>query len=153
MRPTTTGLALIAALAMAGCAKEPEPPRQAAITLSAGPGINPTPDGTPTPVVVHLYELKQISAFAKADFFDVTDQPQATLGTDLVSNERITLRPGDSVTRQWVLDDATRHVGAVAAFRDLDHARWQASAAMPPGVAASAYAVGVSGTAIDIAAK
>lgn len=132
MTLTRRVLVLGAALALAACAKEPEPPRVLSITVTGGAGINPNAEGTATPVVVKLVELKQASGFEQAGFFDLYDQARATLGPDLVGSERITLRPGQTAEREWTLGPETRHLGAVVAFRDLDRASWRAVAPLGP---------------------
>lgn len=149
MTPSRKLLMAGLALALAACAKEPEPPRVLTITVTGGAAINPNSEGTPTPVVVRLYELKQSSGFEGADFFDLQDGAQATLGPDLVRNERIALRPGQTVETTWTLDDGSRTVGATAAFRDIDRASWRATAPLS-AEKAQALKVTVSGKSVAI---
>lgn len=149
MRPGSRLLMAGLALALAACAKEPEPPRTLTLTVTGGAGINPNAEGTATPVVLRLYELRQASGFEAAGFFDLQDGAQATLGPDLVRSERIALRPGQTVETTWTLDEASRTVGAVAAFRDLDRADWRASAPLT-AEKAQALSVTVSGKSVAV---
>jgi len=154
MRATlAAGLAGVA-LAAAGCAgpPEPEPPRVLEITVTGGAAINPNSEGTATPVVVSLMELTQASGFAQAGFFDLHDSAETTLGTDLLRRERVTLRPGASETLTWTLDDRSKALGAVVAFRDLDRAEWRASAPLGPEKAQT-LGVTVTGKRVAIGAE
>lgn len=143
---------LAAALMLGACAPEPEPPRVATVTVVGGPSINPNPEGVATPVVVQLYELRQPADFQQAGFFDLFDAAQGTLGPDLVQSERVTVRPGSRVERQWTLDPMTSAVGAVAAFRELDLATWRGVAPAGPAKA-QAVTVTVSGTTVSVGAE
>ena len=141
-----------AALLLAACAKEPEPPRMATVTVTGGADINASADGPATPVVVQLYELTQASDFEQAGFFDLYDNAQGTLGPDLVASERITLRPGQTVEKTWTLADRTGAVGAIAAFRALDTSTWRGSAPLGPAKQ-QAVTVSVNGTTISVSAE
>lgn len=135
---------LIAALAivlLSACSKdtpvEPAAPAKAAeagITLyfSAAPGLNPGASGTPAPVRVRLYELKNSAAFARADFFALAERAQATLGADLIDQDEVLLQPGEQLRIERPLDPATRQVGLVVGYREVDQAQWRSVLPVPP---------------------
>ncbi|CAG8865813.1 hypothetical protein PS627_01732 [Pseudomonas fluorescens] len=133
---------LIAALAVAllsACSKDmAEQPAASAepsgvsLYFSAAQGLNPGASGTPAPVRVRLYELKNSAAFARADYFALTERAQATLGADLIDQDEVLLQPGAQLHLQRPLDPATRQVGMVVGYRDIDQAQWRNVLPVPP---------------------
>lgn len=108
------------------------PPARAVVSIGAAPDINPNPSGRPSPLQVRLFELKTLTAFSKADFFSLYEQPDATLGADLVAKEEFTLRPGETRFMERLLHPETHYIGLFAAYRDLDRAVWRASVPVAP---------------------
>ena len=123
------GLGLAAALA--ACAAPPPPPTTVALTLTATPDANATPDGKGAPVALRVYQLAATTGFTGAEFFDLFNQDQATLKTDLVRRDDITLAPGQSRTLTLQPSDQVKTIGLFAAYRDYAHATWRASADVP----------------------
>jgi type VI secretion system protein VasD len=111
----------------------PKPPAVLRIQLEAGARLNPDTRARPSPVVVRVYELKAAAAFGSADFLSLQERDQATLGGDLVAREELVLRPGESRVISRPLASDTRFVGVVAAFRDLERARWRALVELAAG--------------------
>ncbi|MDV5100274.1 type VI secretion system lipoprotein TssJ [Pseudomonas sp. LSJ-87] len=135
---------LVAALSLvllAACSKDmpvapaaDSAPDSAAVTLyfSAAEGLNPGPGGTPAPVRVRLYELKNSAAFARADYFALAERAQATLGADLIDQDEVLLQPGGQLRLERPLDPATRHIGLVVGYREIDQAQWRSVLPVPP---------------------
>ena len=136
---------LIAALAMvllSACSKDSpvEPavtdaaPPATGLTLdfSAAAGLNPGASGTPAPVRVRIYELKNSAAFARADYFALAERAQATLAADLIDQDEVLLQPGEQLRLERPLDPATRQVGLVVGYREVDQARWRSVLPVPP---------------------
>lgn len=124
-------LAGLAVATVAGCSSAPKPTVVAA-TVQAADNLNPDATGRPSPLVVRVYELKALSAFNDADFFSLWDRDQQTLGADLNGREELVLRPGDSHNMVRVTKPDTGFIGVVAAFRDLERAKWRANVAVVP---------------------
>lgn len=105
-----------------------------AVTLyfSAAVGLNPGAGGTPAPVRVRLYELKNSAAFARADYFALAERAQATLGADLIDQDEVLLQPGEQLRLERPLDPATRQLGLVVGYREIDQAQWRSVLAVPP---------------------
>ena len=97
------------------------------ITLQASPNVNPNPRGRASPIVVRLYELKSLDAFSGEDFFTLYDNEKTVLGEQLLAKEEVELKPGETRQIAHEVNPATRFIGVVAAYRDIDHAKWQAS--------------------------
>ena len=129
---TAVMIACAAAFILVACGSKPPkppPPTKAAIVVSAD--VNPDPTGRPSPIVVRLYQLKEEGAFNSAGYFALWDKEQATLGPSLESREEYELQPGQ--TRELILKipPEARYLAAVAAYRDLNNARWKALSPAP----------------------
>ena len=126
-------LVLLVAMLVAGCASPPPPPPPGVIelTLQAAADINPDASGQAAPVVVRVYHLASPEKFSVADFFSLFDNDKAALGPDLISRDEVSLTPGQTRTLTTPLEPKATIVGVVAAFRDIDHATWRASIAVP----------------------
>jgi type VI secretion system protein VasD len=111
----------------------PGPPPELRISVSAAANANRGPGGKGLPVVVRLYELKARGAFDRADFYSVYDKESATLDGELVGREESTLAPSTERLVVRTLDPATRYLGVVAAFREIDRATWRAVLELRPG--------------------
>jgi type VI secretion system protein VasD len=126
--------ALLAGLVLAGCASKPEPiVTPVAMTVRAAADANPDVRGRASPVTVRVYALKSSAAFEGADFFSLFEKDSATLGAELVQREEMLLRPGDSKKLEMTLPADAKAIGVMAAFRDLDRARWREVRAVEPG--------------------
>ena len=121
IRPTLFA-ALVATLA--GCATEPTDGVH--VTLVGDKALNPARDGSANPAQVRLYLLESPDKFKGADYFQLFDKEQATLGTDLASRAEQIIRPGE--TKEVVLPtkSGARFVGIAVAYRAIDSATWRA---------------------------
>lgn len=134
-RPLVAARAAAAALGLAllaGCASSPPPPTQVTGTIQASPQIDPSSSKRPSPLPIRVYELKSAAAFNNADFMALCQRDQTELSTEMVGKEEYVLNPGDSKTFAKMLAPETRFIGVVAAFRDLEHAKWRGIVAIRP---------------------
>jgi type VI secretion system protein VasD len=95
------------------------------LTLTASDEVNPDLHGRPSPVVVHLLELRHPVAFEHADFFSLYGRAEQSLPKDWVSSEELTLRPGERLALKLGVGPHSRYVGVLAAYRDLPHVQWR----------------------------
>jgi type VI secretion system protein VasD len=116
-------------LALAACAAPPPPvpPTLVNITIKAGPTINPAADGTPSPVVLRVYQLGSASGFSNAEFYPLYKADAATLGSDLIKRDDTPLNPGDSKTLALSPTEAVKAIGVMAGLRDFAAGGWRAS--------------------------
>ena len=124
---------LIFHLFLAGCGGEPAvqpppPPTMVDIRVESGANANPDNNGLASPVQVRIYTLRGASGFNAADFFAIYDREQATLGGDLIDKQELLLKPGESQKITLQPADQAHVLGFFAAFRELDTARWRATA-------------------------
>ena len=109
---------------------EDDPPQLEAIFV-ASPELNPDYEGQPSPLVVRLYELTNITEFNAASFFPLYERDTELLGADIKYREEIVMVPGETKEFKRELNMDTRHVGIIGAYRDLEGATWRASIETP----------------------
>ena len=148
-------------VSLAGCglfSKTPPPPPPPpkpgtlAITVNASSAVNPNANNRPSPVVVRLYELKAPAQFESADFLSLYDKDQAVLGADIVVRDEFVLAPGEKKVITKPLAADTKFIGVVAAFRDLERARWRALVPLQPNKN-NLVAINLDGIAVQTTAS
>ena len=132
----TFGLHSVAALGVAlllsACAGKPPPPASVTGTIQASAQINPSASKRPSPLLIRIYELKSTATFNAADFMSLYQRDQAELAADLLAKEEFVLNPGETKTFAKTLAPDTRFLGVVAAYRDLEHAKWRTAVPVLP---------------------
>lgn len=97
------------------------------LTMNADTALNPDLNGRPSPLVVRLYELKSLSVFNNADFFNLFEQDVALLGDELQMRDEMAFQPGETKIFERDLRADTRYLGLIGAYRDIENARWRSS--------------------------
>lgn len=95
------------------------------LELQGSDRLNPDLNGRPSPIVLRLLELKHPVAFENADFFSLYQRPKEALAPDLVALEELELRPGESRDLKLSVQEGSRYIGVLAAYRDLPEANWR----------------------------
>jgi type VI secretion system protein VasD len=139
-----------ATLALPGCSMFKSGPATLNATVAASAQVNPDARRRPSPVVVRVFELKAPTLFEQADFVSLFDKDQAVLAAELVSREEFVLRPGESRPLTKPLAPDTKFIGVMAAFRELERARWRA---VVPVVAGKKNVIEISLDGIVVQAK
>jgi type VI secretion system protein VasD len=125
--------ALVFTASLAGCgAPPPPPPTVVALTLAASSDANVTTAGQGAPVAVRVYQLASTSAFSGAEFFQLFNQDQATLGPDLVKRDDMIIPPGGSQTITLTPLDTVKAIGVFAAYRDYGPVVWRVTMPVAP---------------------
>ncbi len=106
-------------LTLFGCAASGPAPTTVQLAIAGTANMN---GGAPAKVKV--YYLASAGAFRTADFFTVFNSPQAALGADLIAVDEFQLAPGRTVNNTRSLPTAPAAIGVVAAFRDIDGAKF-----------------------------
>jgi type VI secretion system protein VasD len=139
-------LGIVISLASPGCADVASGVTSAVLdkALEEGPAtieadfraavdLNPDHEGNPSPLVVRLYELKSATAFNNTGFFSLYDNDANELGDDMKGREEMEFQPGQALLLERELEPETRYVGVMAAYRDIENARWRAVLEVEPG--------------------
>jgi len=116
---------------------ESAPPAEATaleLTIVGGPGLNPNAEGRASPVVVRIFDLKEVRAFEAADYGALFERPGEALRDDLAAQEEFVLRPGEILHRDRTLAPQVRALGVAAAFRELGAATWHLTVPVKPGI-------------------
>lgn len=118
---------LVALVLMAGCSTLSPYSKvtKLNLNLTASDQLNPDLNGRPSPIVVRLFELKHPVAFENADFFSLYERAKESLAPDMVASEELELRPGETVELKLSVDEGSRFVGVLAAYRDLPESKWR----------------------------
>jgi type VI secretion system protein VasD len=124
--------ALAAALLLAACASPPPKPASVTGTIQASAEVNPSASNRPSPLLVRIYELKSAASFNAADFMSLYQRDQAQLAADMIAKEEYVLAPGETKTFAKTLAPDTRFIGVVAAYRDVEHAKWRSVVPVQP---------------------
>ncbi|MEO8058148.1 MAG: type VI secretion system lipoprotein TssJ [Burkholderiales bacterium] len=130
------GLALALCAVLAACSSAPPAPKPTSVkaTVQAAADVNPDARKRASPLVVRIYELKSAAAFDAADFLSLYERDQATLAAEMVGREEFTMRPGEARPWEKIVGPEVRFIGVMAAYRDIEHARWKTLIALKPGL-------------------
>ena len=128
------GVGLLGAGALTGCSSPPKPVITAvSLTLVGGADVNPDASGRASPLAVRVYALKTAAPFESADFFSLFEKDQAALGAELMHREEALLRPGERRALKFSLPADAKALAFLAAYRDLERARWREVRPLQPG--------------------
>jgi type VI secretion system protein VasD len=118
---------------LAACSSAPPKPTAFKATIVASRETNPATDGSAQPVHVRVFQLKDDTVFAAADFWSLTDKPQATLGAGLIQQLQYDLSPGEQQSIELKLDPDAHVLGVVAEFANYRNTdgHWRAVAQTP----------------------
>jgi type VI secretion system protein VasD len=124
--------ALVIALLVSACASAPPKPASVTGTIEASTQVNPSASRRPSPLLIRIYELKSATTFNGADFMSLYQRDQAELAADMLAKEEFVLAPGETKTFAKTLAPETHFLGVVAAYRDVEHAKWRSVVAIQP---------------------
>lgn len=117
---------------LAACGGMPKK-KELEIRIKASAEVNPDLDSRPSPIILHVLELTAIDEFNRADYFSLTRDDAAALGSDILNKSEYILTPGTSTVASLELDPAVIYLGFVAGYRDIDSSLWRLSQEIKPG--------------------
>lgn len=95
------------------------------LSLEGSNKLNPDLNDRPSPIVLHLMELRHPVAFENADFFSLYQRPREALAPDLMAIEELELRPGERRELKLTVQEGSRYVAVLAAYRNLPDTNWR----------------------------
>jgi type VI secretion system protein VasD len=101
------------------------------MTLDVSRDVNPDANGRPSPVVVHVYQLRGDAAFQRVEFFDLMDDSVKALGEVLISRDEFSLQPGERRMLDVTVANEAAFVGVAAEYRAFRTAEWRAIVPAP----------------------
>jgi len=105
------------------CSSAPDP-TYVALILNASANLNPDHVDRPSPLVIRVIEISSITSFENAEFFDLYNNAQSTLGADFIAEEEMILRPGDRKTIKLQLDAKGQYLAIIGAYQHIENAKW-----------------------------
>jgi type VI secretion system protein VasD len=128
---------VLSALLIGGCGSEPvkeepksPPETKIQVNIAVSDKVNPDINNRASPIVVRLYELKNIGKFEEADFYKIFEDYEGALGSDLVASEKFHFKPGDTKTLGHTVSPDTKYIAVTASFRDFNQSVWRDSIAI-----------------------
>jgi type VI secretion system protein VasD len=101
------------------------------INLIADQDINPNDDGTPAPLNIFIYNVKERDTFSNADFFEIINGNDKSLQAAASKIYEAILQPGESRSIIIGADKEIATLGFIAAYRDLNYSQWTLSWDLP----------------------
>jgi type VI secretion system protein VasD len=95
------------------------------LSIEAAAGVNPDSSLRPSPIKVRIYELKDQSAFAEADYFSLDTTDKVVLAADMLAKDEFILRPGEKRSIERKSNAQTTAIGVLAGYRDLPNSTWR----------------------------
>ncbi len=144
-------LASLSVLLLSGCGGGDKPPPTTGLRfiVDADELINPNSESQPAPVLLRIYELKSLTAFQQASFFELLDNDTALLGADMVAKREIEIKPGERQGFDRATPVDTHFIGVIAGFSDIAKATWRTSLELTPQQS-GAIVVKVTAQAVSI---
>jgi type VI secretion system protein VasD len=121
-------------LLVSGCGGGDKGPKTTGLRfiVDADELINPNSESQPSPVLVRIYELKSLTAFQQATFFELLDNDTTLLGQDMVAKREIEIKPGERQAFDRATPVETHFIGVIAGFRENDKATWRTNLELAP---------------------
>jgi type VI secretion system protein VasD len=95
------------------------------VAITASKDVNPDGNQRPSPVQVKIYQLSSRTTFDNLDFDQLFYQGETLLSDQLLSQSSFMLQPKESITHEVALKETAAFVAVIAAYRDVDSARWK----------------------------
>lgn len=95
------------------------------ITLVGADDLNPDINGRPSPVQVKVLHLSARTTFDNLSFDELFFNAKTLLSDELLLEQNYTLQPKEKIKEKHPVDKGTRFVAVLAAYRDIDRARWR----------------------------
>lgn len=129
-------LFLLLLFSLTACGGKTAPPLREDVEIDlhflADRELNPNSHGRSSPIAVRYFFLNATDAFDEADYFALTIDAKATLGTEMVpGGKSFVIRPGGRHRVQQVTPPNITAIGFVAGYRDISNAGWRAVHIVP----------------------
>ena len=110
-----------------------QPARSVQITVRADRALNTDSKQQPRKTPLWVFVLRSTATFQKAPFEALYERAEATLGSELLGSEKLSLSPGESYQMALDLASSARAIGVLVAYREPDGEGWKALLPLAPG--------------------
>ena len=107
-----------------GCGSRPDAD-PFSLMFKSDPELNPDVNGRPSPLDIHIYQLADSKKFMQANFFDLYNDAQSSLGEDLLEKRRLEIKPNQEAKVDLPDNLKSKYLGFLFAYQDLESARWR----------------------------
>lgn len=125
---------LFAITLLSGCANPNTIPLST--TIQSVYYLNPNTYNRPSPIIIVIYQLKNVSSFKQANFYSIYNHASKTLGNSLIDKEQIEIKPNQTKNLKLHLSTKANYVGIIAAYRNINRAQWRRIIEVPTDVKA-----------------
>jgi len=103
------------------------------LTIFAKADVNPDDSETASPVVIRLYELKDVKKFEEIEFYDLYANDKKILGKNLIDKHRLKhFVPDSKRKKMFVLNKNTKYIGLFAEFSQYKKSQFRAVVKIDP---------------------
>lgn len=102
------------------------------LSIYASDNLNPDGNKKPSPIQLKVYELSSRTTFDNQDFAGLFNNGQTLLSDELLSSKVLIVQPKEYLEHQINLQEKTKFIAILAAYRNIDEARWKHIYAVKP---------------------
>ena len=102
-----------------------------AVDVAATDRVNPDEQGAPLPTVVKVFQLTHSARAESADFVQLWERADVTIGDQLVQKLELTVFPGKTNRLPVELDPKSRYLVGMAVFRQPTGMQWRTIVPLP----------------------
>jgi len=121
-------LILSAAISLGGCSKIKKVvsfDSYVNLTVKASSDVNPDQLGRASPINIKLYVLSERTTYDNLGFEGAFDQAKTLLSGELVTAKEYIFQPNEKKHYRIKIGEKTKFIALVAAYRNVDHAKWK----------------------------
>ena len=116
---------------IAGCAAKGEKKVDFTYVISASDNINPDINGTPSSVVVRVFQLSNKINFENASYEQLFADSGNSLGTEFIAVNEYLVDPGKRIELDLEISENTTYIGVVVGYRSVDMVTWRTIESVP----------------------
>ena len=126
-RPEQTALVFLSLLLIIAAGTACGGKQQIRMAIESSKFTNPDDTGSPLPVVIRIYQLREKDKMEKAVFMSLWKSDQEILGEDLLERREVTLLPDSTMDLKIEADmeKGTKYIGIMALFRKPQGDNWR----------------------------
>lgn len=94
-------------------------------SIEATSTINPNIIKKASPVEIRVFHLRSNKKFENANYSQLVNDYNRTLGSDLLHSETFVIRPGQKVPYNSNIHKDSKFIGVAAAFRQYNISQWK----------------------------
>jgi len=102
------------------------------LSIQASDNLNPDGNQKPSPIQLKVYELSSRTTFDNQDFEGLFNNGKTLLSDELLSSKVLIVQPKELLEYQINLQEKTKFIAILAAYRNIDEARWKHIYAVKP---------------------